>query len=419
MFDNLLDKERQMGLAMILANYVKLLTLIIMVFLLASCNNQKKEDTQAPEGKSVAKKENVEKLEKRINELGELNSKLTNKKSEINNLREKFTGEIKDYKQEINLARQSDNVQSFEGTLSNYRIKNNLVLIQHRLAYMVKLEQIESGLMRGTEEVFFLKRKFEGDLDVIKVLDEKELANLVVQIDLVLEKYLPYADKLVIDMEGIDVKSSKQIWEDILNEEKAKREAEEKVRRQQELVAEKIKKEQELAAEKQRQMEAREAEQQHQIEQEWPVKDQNSSGNKLYALLKNNQFSYDLWDHAKKKLDIDGKASHLYPPKQFTFFGSGLIFLNELAVDCVQFFCWNQELPCCTTINPYKLFLTKQNEEKKYFPKLAFNKYGKLLGNFVEIKPNERKCDPIFLIYQELAHLENQKNLVVIYGYNP
>ncbi|MCD4761678.1 hypothetical protein K8R32_01845 [bacterium] len=75
-------------------------------------------------------------LRQQLKKVTDLYNKLNSKKAGLATIRSGFRVEINRYKDEIVAAKSSSRIQTFEGALSDYRIKNNLSVIQQRLAHL-------------------------------------------------------------------------------------------------------------------------------------------------------------------------------------------------------------------------------------------------------------------------------------------
>lgn len=170
---------------------------------------------------SMNSKENQ--LRQQLKKVTDLYNKLNSKKAGLATIRLGFRVEINRYKDEIVAAKSSSKIQTFEGALSDYRIKNNLSVIQQRLAQIGKLEQFMAAVIKGSEELLYYKRLIEGDLKMAQVLDGHKVARLISEIDGVLRTYNPYTDKLEISTRGIKLRSTEKIWNDIMKGEQKKK----------------------------------------------------------------------------------------------------------------------------------------------------------------------------------------------------
>ncbi|MCD4761777.1 hypothetical protein K8R32_02340, partial [bacterium] len=106
----------------------------------------------------------------------------------------------------------------------NQEIRLTLQLIQINLAYIAELKQAEHTITTGNNEILFLKRKFKTDYEVATVINSKEIKILFNEINLTIEKYMPYAEDLVLNINNTKLESTEKIWQDIINEEKQKKE---------------------------------------------------------------------------------------------------------------------------------------------------------------------------------------------------
>lgn len=164
----------------------------------------------------------LKKLESQLVKLSNLHNKLTKKKKEIFLTRKELRVKIKEYREEVLQSSKIKNLSTYARAENDQQIGLNLKLIQINLAYVAKLEQTEHVIATGNNEIFFLKRKFQTDYKVATVLNRAEIKTLLGEVNLAIEKYMPYAGELVLNIDNIELKSTKQIWQDIVKGKKSK-----------------------------------------------------------------------------------------------------------------------------------------------------------------------------------------------------
>lgn len=204
---------------------MKKLLLISFVILLFACGAEEgaNHSDSGPQKSYPTKK----KLQKRYDELVALDKNLERKKEEVSTLYDNFSSDIEELEDEIRTVVNKNNLNDFNQMLKETRIRYNLELLQQKRAYLKKLTSFYKQLMLGNEEILFLKRKTKSDLQVAQVLDEKEMKDLIQQIEATLNKNLPYADQLAIEVSPQDLESKEQILQNILNTQSEESQAEE------------------------------------------------------------------------------------------------------------------------------------------------------------------------------------------------
>ena len=164
----------------------------------------------------VYKNEKQEELWEKLSDINELYLKLWSKLVDVTSLHQRFQEGNENLMQEIYEIKKENKIKTYEEAVKVPRIRKNFLLIQRRTAYMEKVEQIGMRIIDGMEELVYLKRKTQDDIELVGVLGEEEIDGLVQNINQALEKYMPDAGELVIDVEGVELKSTEEIWKDIV-----------------------------------------------------------------------------------------------------------------------------------------------------------------------------------------------------------
>jgi hypothetical protein len=159
------------------------------------------------------------KLCDKLEELVELRQKLAVKKDEINKLIKEYSASIKLLEDEIRTEKRNKRINSYAEAKDNQRISYDLALIQRKTAYITKLEEVLPKLDSGGNELEFLQRQTEDDIQMEKVLGEKEIEKLAEKIEETIAKYLPEAGELAISVDESKMQSPQQIWERIAGSE--------------------------------------------------------------------------------------------------------------------------------------------------------------------------------------------------------
>ena len=91
------------------------------------------------------------------------------KKEEIYRLKHHYQNGIADLEDQINRELQKEGITSYREALKNRRIELNLRTIQRRRSYIHGLEKPARWIKQGSEELLYLKRKAEFDLQLIDI----------------------------------------------------------------------------------------------------------------------------------------------------------------------------------------------------------------------------------------------------------
>jgi IS1 family transposase len=155
------------------------------------------------------------KIEKKVKELNDLYATLSQKQKEVAGLQADYQRSIKELEKEIRSDQKKYHISTYEQASQNSRISYDLALIQRKEAYITKLDEVAQRLQTGTLELEFLRRQSEDDLKMVKVMDKEEIDKLAGQINTVIEKYLPEAGNLAIEIDENSLESPEQIWQRI------------------------------------------------------------------------------------------------------------------------------------------------------------------------------------------------------------
>ena len=155
------------------------------------------------------------KLEKKVNELSDLRSQLTQKHQEVKRLQIEYGNDIRSLTNEIKAEQKANHIQTFVQAQQHPRIAYDLSLIQRKKAYIAKLQETEIKLQHGNYELEFLEREAIDDQKMVKTLNNEAVEKLVVDINNIIAKYLPEAGKLAVDIDPNSMQTPEQIWQEI------------------------------------------------------------------------------------------------------------------------------------------------------------------------------------------------------------
>jgi hypothetical protein len=156
----------------------------------------------------------------RIADAGLLRDELLEKKKEIYQLKRHYQNGITDLEQQISRELKKEDITSYTEAFKNRHIELKLRTIQRRWSYVHGLEKPNHWLKRGSEELLYLKRKAEIDLQVIDIAGGIDMDKHMRHIDAAIQKFRPSAEKLAVDCENTDLLPLKTIWGQIKNQKK-------------------------------------------------------------------------------------------------------------------------------------------------------------------------------------------------------
>ena len=154
----------------------------------------------------------------KIKEADLFRDELLEKKEEIYQLKRHYQNGIADLEEQINRELQKEGITSYTEALKNRRIELTLRTIQRRRSYIHGLEKPTRWIEQGSEELLYLKRKAEFDLQLIDIAGGIDMDKHMRHIDAAIQKYRPSAEKLAVDRENTDLQPLETIWGQMKNQ---------------------------------------------------------------------------------------------------------------------------------------------------------------------------------------------------------
>lgn len=154
-------------------------------------------------------------LRKKLVEITSLQQALNGKLSQAVDKREQFKEKMNLLKMEIIEEKDQRKIETYQTAILNHRIDYNLKLIQLLLGYITRLNEKIIYFQTGNEMLAFYFGQVQDDLLMIKTLNDLEIDKLIAQINLLLDEFIPQADKPMFDVNDIPQKDTEQIWNEI------------------------------------------------------------------------------------------------------------------------------------------------------------------------------------------------------------
>jgi hypothetical protein len=154
----------------------------------------------------------------KIKDAGLLRDELLEKKEEIYRLKLHYQNGIADLEEQISRELQKEGITSYTEAFKNRRIELNLRTIQRRRSYIHGLEKPTRWIKQGGEELLYLKRKAEFDLQLIDIAGGIDMDRHMRHIDAAIQKYQPSAEKLAVERENTDLSPLETIWGQMKNQ---------------------------------------------------------------------------------------------------------------------------------------------------------------------------------------------------------
>ena len=171
---------------------------------------------------NYASEQKTTELNRKMAEISSLQQGLSKKIALVMQKQEQLRQKVDELEKEIKLEKAQLQTESYLKAIRNPRIEFNLKLIQLLFGYITGLTDKISHFQNGYETLDFFQQQAQDDLLMIKTLNDMEIDELIVQINSVLEEFIPELDKPVFDTNDIPWKDTEKIWNEIIQPQKAK-----------------------------------------------------------------------------------------------------------------------------------------------------------------------------------------------------
>jgi soluble lytic murein transglycosylase-like protein len=166
-----------------------------------------------PKPKPPSKQETVEAA---LDEAAGILAELVGKKNEINELLRYYRNGINELEKQIVQEMQNKRITSYSRGVRIKRVELGLRTIQRRQVYMRKLKKSNLWVKSGSEELLYIKRKAQFDIQLIDIAGGINLDRHMKQLSAAILKYRPTAEKLAIKLPDADILPLETIWSRII-----------------------------------------------------------------------------------------------------------------------------------------------------------------------------------------------------------
>jgi len=173
-------------------------------------------------GPNYASEQKTTELKRKMAEISSMQQGLSKKIALVMQKQEQLRQKVDELEKEIKLEKAQLLTESYLKAIRNPRIEFNLKLIQMLFGYITGLTDKISHFQNGYETLDFFQQQAQDDLLMIKTLNDMEIDELIAQINLVLEEFIPELDKPAFDTNDIPSKDTEKIWNELIQSQKAK-----------------------------------------------------------------------------------------------------------------------------------------------------------------------------------------------------
>ena len=156
-------------------------------------------------------------LHRKRAEISSLQHSLSEKITLAMTKKEQLEQKTEALKKEIRQEKEQMQIESYQKAVLIPRIEYNLKLIQLFLGYTTSLKEKIVYFQNGHDILDFYFQQAQDDLLMIKTLNDLEVDKLIAQIDSTIDEYTPETTKPLFDVDGVPLKDTEQIWNDIGN----------------------------------------------------------------------------------------------------------------------------------------------------------------------------------------------------------
>ena len=156
-------------------------------------------------------------LNRKIAEISSLQHSLSEKIALAMTKKEQLEQKAESLKLEVRQEKEQMQIESYHKAVLIPRIDYNLKLIQLLLGYTARLKEKIVYFQNGQETLDFYFQQAQDDLLMIKTLNDLEVDKLIAQINSALDEYTPETTKPLFDVDGVPLKDTEQIWNDLKN----------------------------------------------------------------------------------------------------------------------------------------------------------------------------------------------------------
>ena len=155
-----------------------------------------------------------------LKKLERLRHELLLKQKDIADLKKHFTHGIDEVIIEVLNEKRKNRVASYQQAIKDKRIELGLRTIQRRRAYLQRLDEPFHKLYLGSEELLYLKRQAEIDIQMACITGGIEADELVKRINAVIQKHIIMVDRLALGTKDERLQSLETVWKKIGSGEK-------------------------------------------------------------------------------------------------------------------------------------------------------------------------------------------------------
>ena len=148
--------------------------------------------------------------------ISSLRDKVLQRQAQASKLIKQLRQTMIELKEEIKGKKRKLRIVSCQEAIREPRVGYNIKLIQKILVYISGLSEKVQYLDIASEELAFLYQQAEDDLKVLETLSDMKIEKLMSQINQTTHKYQSEANGLSIDVNGIVLSPTEEIWNSII-----------------------------------------------------------------------------------------------------------------------------------------------------------------------------------------------------------
>ena len=156
-------------------------------------------------------------LNRKMSEISSLQHSLSEKIALATDKKKQLEAKAEDLKKEIRQKKEQMEIESYYKALAVPRIDYNLRLIQLLYGYSARLTERIIYFQNGYDTLGFYLQQAQDDILMIKTLNDLEVDKLIARINSALDEYTPETTKPLLDVDGVTLKNTEEIWNEIVH----------------------------------------------------------------------------------------------------------------------------------------------------------------------------------------------------------
>ena len=155
-------------------------------------------------------------FEQKMQQILAVREKLSEKRIQAASIRKKLNEQMLTLKLEILAEKRALGIDSYEKAVNNFRIYNNIKLIQQLKAYSSKLSERIKYYEDGYEKMEFCYQKADDDIKMIGLWSDAKIKRLLAKIDKAIKEYTSVNNAHMFTNKQIVLDNPRKVWIEVM-----------------------------------------------------------------------------------------------------------------------------------------------------------------------------------------------------------